>query len=77
MKKIIKACDWYGHIYPYYIKTSRAKHPVHMIEGGDYITEDMETEFNPAGDMGVFGLNQKDYDWFKSHLEDVELEVSA
>lgn len=74
-KKLVKVCeDWYGNIYPYFVKTSRAKHPIHMIEGGDYLTEDM-SEFNPAGDMGVFGLNQKDYEWFKSHLVEVELEV--
>ena len=73
--KIIKACDWYGNIHPYLISTDRAKHPVHMIEGGDYITEDMDTEFNPAGDMGVYGLNSKDYEWFKNHLKDVEVEV--
>ena len=72
--KLMKVCDWYGKINPYYIKTSRAKHPVHMIEGGAYITEDM-TETNPASDMGVFGLNQRDYEWFKSHLEEVEVEV--
>lgn len=77
MKKTIKVCDWYGHINPYLITTSRAKHPVHMIEGGDYLTEDMDTEFDPQSDMGVWGLNAKDYEWFKNHLQDVELEVKA
>lgn len=74
MKKLVKVCDWYGKINPYTISTSRARHPVHMIEGGTYITEDM-SEFDPAGDMGVFGLNQKDYEWFKNHLIEIELEV--
>ena len=74
MKKIL-ACDkWWDHIYPYDIKTARAKHPVHIIEGGSYITEDMETEFDPAGDMGVFGLNSRDYEWFKSNLKEIEIE---
>lgn len=74
MKKTIKVCDWYGHIHPYFIKTTRAKHPVHMIEGGSYITEDM-TEYDPASDMGVFGLNAVDYEWFKNNLQDFEIEV--
>ena len=74
-KKLVKVCDWCGHIYPYTVLTSRAHHPVHMIEGGDYITEDMDTNFNQAGDMGVFGLNQKDYEWFKAHLQEVEVDV--
>ena len=73
-KKVL-VCNWYGHIYPYYIQTSRAKHPVHMIEGGEYITEDMETRFDQRGDMGVFGLNAKDYEWFKNHLEEKEVEI--
>lgn len=76
MKKIIKVCDWYGNIHPYTIQTTRAKHPVHMIEGGSYLTEDM-TEYDPASDMGVWGLNAKDYEWFKSHLQDFEIEVRA
>lgn len=67
-KKVIKVCDWYGNIHPYAIKTNRAKHPVHMIEGGSYLTEDM-TEYDPASDMGVWGLNARDYEWFKNHLE--------
>lgn len=71
MRKIL-ACDWYGHIYPYYIKTQRAKHPVHMIEGGKYITEDMEPT-DPTSDMGVWGLNAKDYEWFKANLKEVEV----
>ena len=77
MKKTITVCDWYGKIHPYPISTSKAKHPVHMIEGGDYITEDMETEFDPQSDMGVWGLNAKDYEWFKNNLKQVELEVRA
>ena len=74
MKKVIKVCDWYGHIHPYMVSTSRAKHPVHVIEGGSYITEDM-TEYDPQSDLGIYGLNQKDYEWFKEHLEDFEIEV--
>ena len=70
-KKTIKVCNWYGHIHPYTITTSRAKHPVRMIEGGQYLTEDM-SETDPQSDMGVWGLNKKDYEWFKSHLEEIE-----
>lgn len=73
-KKIIQVCDWYGHIHPYTIISSRAKHPVHMIEGGSYLTEDM-TNYDPQSDMGVWGLNAKDYEWFKNHLENFEIEV--
>jgi hypothetical protein len=75
MTKTMKVCDWYGNIHPYEIKTTRAKHPIHMIEGGQYITEDM-TETNPSSDMGVFGLNAKDYKWFKNHLQEVEIEIA-
>ena len=42
-----------------------------MIEGGQYLTEDM-SETDPQSDMGVWGLNKKDYEWFKSHLEEIE-----
>ena len=74
--KIIKGVDnWYGKIHPYLISTSRAKHPVHMIEGGSILTTDMITEFKQSGDMGVFGLNKKDYEWFKTHLTNIEVEV--
>ena len=48
------------HIYV--VKTS-GKHPVHLIEGGDYITED-ERDFGNA-DMGWFWLNEKEYNYFK------------
>lgn len=72
MKMKIMACDWYGNIHPYMIQTSRAKHPVHMIEGGSYLTEDM-TEYDPKSDLGVWGLNKKDYEWFKNHLVEIEV----
>ena len=59
------------HVYD--VKTT-GKHPVHMIESGEYITEDM-TEYDSTSDMGVFGLNAKDYKWFKEHLVEIEVEV--
>lgn len=72
----VKAYKWDGHtIHPYTIQTSRAKHPVRMIEGGAYLTEDMETEFDPQSDMGIFGLNAKDYQTFKANLVEVEIEI--
>lgn len=70
-KKVL-VCDWYGHIYPYDVKTT-GKHPVHMIEGGTYITE--EDFNNGSSDMGWFFLNQRDYDWFKNHLEEKDVEI--
>lgn len=59
------------HVYD--VKTT-GKHPVHMIEGGEYLTESEET-FNPSGEMGWFFLNQKEYDYFKSKLKEVEIEI--
>ena len=61
----IQVCDWYGHIYPYEVKTT-GKHPVHMIAGGEYLTES-EENFGDD-DMGWFFLNTRDYEWFKNHL---------
>lgn len=69
-KKKILVCDWYKHIYPYDVKT-KGKHPVHMIEGGSYLTE--EDFDNGCGDMGWFWLNSRDYDYFKNHLEEKEV----
>lgn len=73
--KKIQVCDWYGHINPYTIQTTRAKHPVRMIEGGYYLTEDMDSEFNPQSEMGIWGLNARDYEWFKNNLIEVEVEI--
>ena len=60
------------HVYD--CKTT-GKHPVHMIEGGSYLTESKE-DFG-SGDMGWFFLNQKEYDYFKSQLREIEIEVNA
>ena len=65
----IKVCDWSGHIQPYYARTT-GKHPVHMIDGGSYLTED--ARYSGDGDMGWFFLNAKDYAWFKANLKEVE-----
>ena len=56
------------HIYD--VKT-KGKHPVHLIEGGEYLTED-ENDFGSA-DMGWFFLNQKEYDYFKSQCHEIIL----
>ena len=61
------------HIYD--VKTT-GKHPVHMIEGGEYLTED-ETIFNEYSDMGWFFLNQKEYAYFKSQIKEVTINVNA
>lgn len=50
------------HVYD--VKT-KGKHPVHLIEGGSYITED-ERGFEPSGDMGWFWLNEREYQYYKS-----------
>lgn len=60
------------HIYD--VKTT-GKHPVHLIDGGEYITED-ERDFG-IHDMGWFYLNQKEYDYFKSQCRELEVEVVA
>jgi hypothetical protein len=57
--------------HPYSVKTT-GRHPIHMIEGGDYITED-KTVFDECSDMGWFHINQKEYDLFKSMLKDVTI----
>jgi len=59
------------HIYD--VKTS-GKHPVHMIEGGQYLTED-ETIINQQGEMGWFWLNEKDYNYFKSLVKEVTFNI--
>lgn len=72
-KKVL-VCDWYGHISPYSVKTT-GKHPVHMIEGGTYLTE--EDFDNGGGDMGWFYLNSRDYEYFKNHLEEKEVKIKG
>ena len=61
------------HIYD--VKTT-GKHPVHVIEGGSYITESEEV-LDECSDLGWFFLNQKEYDYFKSQLKEVVIEVNA
>lgn len=58
------------HVYD--VKTS-GKHPVHLIEGGEYITED-ERDFG-SSDMGWYWLNQKEYDYFKSQCHQITIEA--
>lgn len=73
-KKVLVAEFDVKKLHPYTVETT-GKHPVHMIEGGEYLTED-ESCFNPAGDMGWFFLNQKEYDYFKAHCTiEKELEI--
>ncbi len=61
------------HLYD--CKTT-GKHPVHLIEGGEYITED-ERSFETGGcsDMGWFFLNTKEYNYFKSQCKEIELDL--
>ena len=76
MKKVkMLVCDFEKHgIHPYLVKT-RSNHPVHMIEGGLYITQDQRPT-DPTSDMGWFGLNKRDYEVFKNNLIEVEIEVA-
>lgn len=55
--------------HPYDVKTS-GKHPIHIIDGGDYITED-DREF--CGDCGWFWLNEKEYQYYKSQVKKIVL----
>lgn len=58
-------------MHPYVVKT-KGKHPVHIIEGGEYITED-ERVFDESSDLGWFWLNQKEYDYFKSQVKEYDI----
>lgn len=71
MKTVVVAKFEPKKMHLYDVKTT-GKHPVHMIEGGNYLTED-ESDFG-SGDMGWFFLNQKEYEYFKSQLHPVKLE---
>lgn len=57
------------HLYD--VKTS-GKHPVHLIDGGNVLTED-EGCFG-AGDMGWFWLNSREYDYFKSKCHKMKVD---
>lgn len=59
------------HIYD--VKTT-GRHPVHVIDGGSYITESEEV-LDESSDLGWFFLNQKEYDYFKSQLREMEFEI--
>lgn len=61
------------HVYD--VKTT-GKHPVHLIEGGEYITEDERSfETGCCDDMGWFWLNSKEYNYFKSKCREIEIEL--
>ena len=59
------------HVYD--VKTT-GKRPVRLIDGGYYITE-YEGKVSEVADCGWFYLNQKEYDYYKSQLKMVEVEV--
>lgn len=75
VKKVLAAVFDPKKMHPYDVKTT-GKHPVHMIEGGEYLTESEEI-FNEGGEMGWFWLNRKEYDYFKSQLKEVEIEIEG
>lgn len=73
---VLEYGEHYKKLHPYDVKNInriRTSHNIHMVEGGKYLTENME-EFDPSGDMGAFQLNQKEYEYFKQHLKQVEFE---
>ena len=49
-------------------------HPVHIIEGGDIITED-DRVLNINSDCGWYYLNDAEYKYFKSKCEEIIIEV--
>ena len=59
------------HLYD--VKTHGA-HPVHLIEGGDIITEDSSV-FDHQSDCGWFYLNTAEYNYFKSKCKEIIIEV--
>lgn len=71
--KVLVAKNRPGKYHPYQVKT-RGKHPIHIINGGDYLTEDMRV-FDECDDCGIWWLNQKEYDYFKSNLNEIELDI--
>ena len=72
MKKIMAAKFDPKKMHIYDVKT-KGKHPVRLIEGGDYITEYDGEDIDPGGDMYWFYLNQKEYDYYRSQLKEVNL----
>lgn len=59
------------HVYD--VKT-KGKHPVHLIDGGSYVTEDERSLGCEGGDMGWFWLNQREYDYYKSKAHEIEID---
>lgn len=72
--KILAAAFEPRKMHLYDVKTM-GKHPVHVIEGGGYLTE-VEEDFGD-GDCGWYWLNQKEYDYFKSQLKEVEIIIGG
>lgn len=58
-------------MHTYDVKT-HGKHPVHVVEGGAYITED-ERIWDEASDCGWFWLNEKEYQYFKSQCKEIKI----
>ena len=73
--KIIAAVFESSKMHLYDVKTT-GKHPVHLIEGGEYLTED-ERVFDECSDMGWFYINQKEYDYFKSQCREIDIPCTA
>ena len=53
----------------------KGKHPVHLIEGGKYIT--LEKFDNGIGDMSWFYLNNKEYNYLLKHLVEMEFKQTG
>lgn len=73
-KKIILVANFDPKKMHVYDCKTTGKRPVRLIEGGTYITEYEGNDIDECGDMGWYYLNQKEYDYFKSQLIEVELD---
>ena len=66
MEQTIMATEFDPKRYHIYDVKTKGKHPVHLIEGGSYLTES-DMDFGD-GDMGWFWLNSREYSAFNDNL---------
>ena len=71
--KILATKNESKKFHPYQVET-KGKHPIHIIEGGEYLTEDMRI-FDECDDCGVWWLNQREFDYFMRNLKVIEIEM--
>jgi len=71
MKLLVLATEYNPKKMHLYDCKTTGKHPVHLIGAGLYLTLD-ERDFGDE-DMGWFFLNTKEYEYFKAHLDYIEV----